>query len=62
VRRLRLEWAAQRLAESSDPLSAVALGAGFADQSHLNRHFRRRYGFTPGEFREAVVVRPSIVV
>jgi len=29
----------------------VALLTGFADQSHLTRHFRRRVGITPGRFR-----------
>ena len=29
----------------------VALLTGFADQSHLTRHFRRRVGVTPGRFR-----------
>jgi AraC-like DNA-binding protein/mannose-6-phosphate isomerase-like protein (cupin superfamily) len=58
---MRVEMARAML-EQQLPLCEVAARAGFADQSHLNRHFRRRYGFTPGEFREAVVVRPSIVV
>jgi transcriptional regulator GlxA family with amidase domain len=29
----------------------VALAAGFADQSHLARHFRQLLGATPREFR-----------
>jgi AraC-like DNA-binding protein len=32
------------------PLSHIAAAAGFADQSHLNRHFRRLVGLTPGRF------------
>ena len=51
VRRLRLDWAARRLAESSEPLSEVALGAGFADQSHLTRAFKRHLGLTPARYR-----------
>jgi AraC-like DNA-binding protein len=31
-------------------LSEIALSAGFADQSHLTRHFRRLVGVTPGRF------------
>jgi AraC-like DNA-binding protein len=32
------------------PLAAVALDAGFCDQSHLSRHFKRQCGVTPGSF------------
>jgi AraC-like DNA-binding protein len=28
-------------------LAAAAIGAGFADQSHMSRHFKRTYGMTP---------------
>lgn len=54
IRRLRLEWAARRLATSDDALATVALAAGFADQSHFTRAFRRRYGVTPGRYRSAL--------
>ena len=50
-RRLRLEWAAQRLADDA-PLAQVALDAGFADQSHFTRSFRAYAGITPGRYRE----------
>jgi transcriptional regulator GlxA family with amidase domain len=58
---MRVELA-RDLLEQHLPLCEVAARAGFADQSHLNRHFRRHYGFTPGEFRESVIRRSSIVV
>jgi AraC-like DNA-binding protein len=32
-------------------LAEAALQAGFADQSHLHRHFRRIVGLTPGQFQ-----------
>jgi AraC-like DNA-binding protein len=32
------------------PLAEVALATGFADQSHLTRHFRRLVGVTPGRY------------
>ena len=32
----------------------AAASAGFADQSHLNRHFKRILGFTPGRYRNFV--------
>jgi AraC-like DNA-binding protein len=33
------------------PIGQAAYEAGFADQSHLNRHFKRFVGVTPGGFR-----------
>ena len=35
------------------PLVDVALGAGFADQSHMTRTFRRFRGYTPGQYAQA---------
>ena len=32
------------------PLATVAVTTGFADQSHLTRHFQRLVGTTPGRF------------
>ncbi|MEW5714344.1 MULTISPECIES: AraC family transcriptional regulator [Pseudomonas] len=34
--------------------STVAHDLGFADQSHLNRHFRAAYGITPGRYQSAL--------
>ena len=34
-------------------ISAIALDAGFADLSHFNRSFRRRFGCTPSDVRDA---------
>ncbi|SLN53325.1 AraC family transcriptional regulator [Oceanibacterium hippocampi] len=48
ARRLR---AARALIVAGTPLAEAALGAGFADQSHLNRLFKAWYGVTPGQFR-----------
>jgi len=36
------------------PLSDVAFATGFADQSHLNRWFRRMLGVTPGAYQQAM--------
>lgn len=46
----RLNQARRRLRAGGD-LAAVALEAGFADQSHLGRWFRRLFGVTPGRYR-----------
>jgi AraC family transcriptional regulator len=51
LRRLRLEWALERLAGSDEPVSAIAAGAGYADQSHLTRAVKRGTGYTPGRYR-----------
>jgi AraC-like DNA-binding protein len=36
------------------PLSEVAVAAGFADQSHMSRLFKRTYGLTPGRWAMAL--------
>ena len=54
VRQLRLDWATTQLANSNAPISSIALQAGFADQSHFTRTFRRRYGVTPARFRRGL--------
>src|SRR5215469_15588371 len=41
---------ARRLLERGERATDVAGLAGFADQSHLNRHFRRRLGMTPAQY------------
>jgi AraC family transcriptional regulator len=51
VRRCRLEVAATSLRKSGDPIAAVALAAGFCDQSHFTKAFHRVFGVTPAEYR-----------
>jgi AraC-like DNA-binding protein len=51
-RQLRLRAARQALAAGAAPADAAAT-AGFADQAHLTRWFRRCYGITPGAYRAA---------
>lgn len=50
---LRLSIAARRLRESLHTLADIAYETGFADQSHLQRFFRRAYGTTPNAYRAA---------
>jgi AraC family transcriptional regulator len=51
VRMLRLDWAATQVMASEEPLSAIALRAGYADQSHFTRAFKLRTGLTPAQYR-----------
>jgi AraC-like DNA-binding protein len=46
---------ARRMIEAGEPLAEIAAGAGFSDQSHFNRHFKKAFGVTPG--RWAALVR-----
>jgi AraC-like DNA-binding protein len=43
--------AARRLLEAGETIAAAAAATGFADQSHLHRHFQRSLGLTPGEYQ-----------
>lgn len=54
VRRLRLDWARDRLAGTDEPIAGIALEAGFSDQSHLTRLFKRQTGVTPGRYRRTM--------
>ncbi|MBN3906547.1 MAG: helix-turn-helix transcriptional regulator [Nostoc sp. NMS1] len=43
---------AKRLLKTTNLLIAdIAVQVGFVDQSHLNRHFKRHFGVSPGQFR-----------
>lgn len=53
VRALRLAHARERIA-AGVPLAVVAAEAGFADQSHLTKAFRRGVGVAPSEYRRMV--------
>lgn len=59
IRRLRLDYAAQLLAQSEKTLSTIALAAGFYDQSHFANLFKLRFGIAPGVFRTTLMRRPG---
>ena len=48
--RLRL---ARALLRADTAAAEAAVSAGFTDQSHLHKLFRRQHGMTPGQFRRA---------
>jgi len=49
----RIERAKVLMATTSQQLTEIALICGFADQSHLNRSFRRVIGVSPGRWRRS---------
>lgn len=51
VRERRLQWAANRLRTTRDPISSIGLRAGFSDQSHFTRAFKAYHGVPPGRYR-----------
>jgi AraC-like DNA-binding protein len=50
--RFRVERATRLLRETGQPYAAIAFEAGFCDQSHMNRTFRRVLGRSPAAVRE----------
>jgi AraC family transcriptional regulator len=49
--RFRVEHAARLLRETESPLAGIAMDAGFCDQSHMIRNFRRVLGRLPSAVR-----------
>jgi AraC-like DNA-binding protein len=47
----RLEKVKRELCRGGSLVSVAALN-GFADQSHMTRHFKRAYGMSPGKWRQ----------
>lgn len=51
VRNVRFEWARACLAIGDRSIAEVALAAGFSDQAHFSRDFKRRTGTSPRRYR-----------
>jgi AraC family transcriptional regulator len=51
IRRLRVERACRQLSSSDESLAMIAAGAGFSDQSHFSRTFKRVMRMTPSHYR-----------
>lgn len=49
---LRLAFAREALQSTNLKIADIAAESGFSDHAHLSRHFKRRYGVSPGEWRE----------
>jgi AraC-like DNA-binding protein len=56
MRRLAL---ARTAIENGLPLAQASADAGFADQSHMTRQFKKTYGLTPGHWAKAVAAAAS---
>ncbi|AZO26419.1 MULTISPECIES: AraC family transcriptional regulator [Mesorhizobium] len=52
---------ARRMIETGEPLAETAVAAGFSDQSHFNRHFKKAFGLTPGRWAALVSATRSVV-
>ena len=52
-RRRRIAWCCDQLASSKREIVEIATEAGFHDQSHMSRLFRRYMGTSPAAFRAA---------
>jgi AraC-like DNA-binding protein len=46
---------ARRLVESGRTIVAAAELSGFSDESHLHRHFRRRFALAPGRYMKELI-------
>ena len=53
VQNLRVVYALELLLNGEIPLAEIAVSAGFSDQSHFTRVFKRMRGITPGAFRKS---------
>jgi AraC family transcriptional regulator len=53
LRKLRVEFACRELAEGRAGLAEIAGRAGFSDQSHFNRIFKRLVGVAPSAYRSS---------
>jgi AraC family transcriptional regulator len=51
VRRERIDLACRELLKPEESLTAIAMTAGFYDQSHFAKAFKRLTGVTPAQYR-----------
>jgi AraC family transcriptional regulator len=51
VRRLRIDYVSRQIASTDEPITNIAVHAGFADHSHLTKTFKKLTGLTPLQYR-----------
>jgi AraC family transcriptional regulator len=57
IRKLRIEYACREMLNPDISLAEIASAAGFADQSHFARTFKRLVGISPAVFRSNLFAR-----
>jgi len=57
IRKLRIDYACQQMLNPDISLAEIASAAGFADQSHFTRTFKRVVGLPPASFRSNLSTR-----
>jgi two-component system, response regulator YesN len=55
VKQIRLKAAKDLLSDCSLTVKEVVVAAGFSDQSHFSRDFKKQYGVTPSQFRKEAI-------
>jgi AraC family transcriptional regulator len=60
VSKMRLELAKRMLADGRQPMTDIALSAGFSSHSNFSRAFRNATGVTPGVYRRGHTQSPSM--
>lgn len=52
TRQLKIEYACRQISSGKLPLIEIALNAGFGDQSHFSKVFKRHTGMPPNEYKK----------
>ncbi len=53
TRRLKIEYACRQISSGKHTLVEIALNAGFGDQSHFSKVFKKHIGMTPIEYKKS---------
>lgn len=61
VRGRRIDFARRQMETSGLTLSEIAIAAGFADQSHFTKTFKRMVGKSPSEYRHGAAKLANVV-
>ena len=59
VRALRVDFARRQMESTDLTLSEIAVSAGFADQSHFTKAFKRVFRKSPSKYRQALSAPPQ---